>query len=308
MKKLLLILCCILLFGLAGCNDNKKNIGENSTSNYDWLPKTKNKNEILLYDKYDQRIIAYDKKNYSVSEINTTQNYMQFEFNNLEANIYTTGHSVENGYKIIEKKHDKTSILYEMKKDEAIFPLAYKDEQTLYFLKTPYDSSGKEIYNDRVVCKFELKTNQLEELKATKGLLTSNAVIIDNLLYFTVYNEKNDNYDLYKINTNKEDKTELINSGLITGELYNNNGRLLVSDQTKIYDYEDNTSYFPKKILNYFYLNYLFQIDIDKNGDLQLTLTNIETDKIENVFDKVVDVRVENNKIYIYTSERIIVI
>lgn len=64
--------------------------------------------------------------------------------------------------------------------------------------------------------------------------------------------------------------------------------------------------YFPKKILNYFYLNRLFQIDINNEGDLRLTITNIETNKIENTFDKVVDVRVQNDKVYVYTTEQII--
>lgn len=305
MKKILLILLCIVFCSLIGCN-NKDDINKNASSDYDWLPSAKNEDELLLYDKYDQRIISFDKKNYNVTGKNTTQNYMQFEFNDLKANIYTTGHSIENNYKIIEKKCDKTSVLYEMKENEAIFPLAYKNEQIMYFLKTTYDSSGKEIYNDRVVCKFELKNKQLKELNATKGFLTSNAVIIDNLLYFTVYNEENNNYDLYRIDVNEEDKTVLINTGLITGELYNNNGRLLVSNQDKIYDYEDNTIYFPKKILNYFYLNRLFQIDINNEGDLRLTITNIETNKIENTFDKVVDVRVQNDKVYVYTTEQII--
>ncbi len=307
MKKILLISLCIVFCSLVGCN-NKDSTNKNVPSNYDWLPSTKNEDELLLYDKYDQRIISFNKKNYNVIERNTTQNYMQFEFNDLKANIYTTGHSIENNYKIIKKQYDKISILYKMKKNEAIFPLAYKNEQTMYFLKTSYDSSGKELYNERVVCKFELKNKQLKQLNATKGFLTSNAVIINNLLYFTVYNEENNNYDLYRLNVNEEDKIELINTGLITGELYNNNGRLFVSNQDKIYDYEDNTIYFSKKILNYFYLNRLFQIDINNEGDLRLTITNIERNKIENVFDKLVDVRVENDKIYVYTTEQIIVI
>ena len=49
-----------------------------------------------------------------------------------------------------------------------------------------------------------------------------------------------------------------------------------------------------------------FQIDINNEGDLRLTITNIETNKIENTFDKVVDVRVQNDKVYVYTTEQII--
>lgn len=193
-----------------------------------------------------------------------------------------------------------------MSKNEAIFPLAYKDDSTLYFLKALYDSNGNEIYDERVICKFIKNENKLEELPSTKGLLASNAVNIGDILYFTTYNENNDNYDLYKIKIN--DEIQLIDTGLVTGELYNNNGELWISNKTKIYDYEDSTMYLPKSILNYFYHQYLFQIDINNEGDLQLTLTNTETKKVENTFDKVVDVRVENDKVYIYTLEEIIVV
>lgn len=305
MGKKILILFCVIFFALTGCS-SKDNA--NGPSGYDWLPSTKNKNEILLYDKYDQRIVAYNKKNYNVTDKNTTQNYMQFEFNDLNSDVYTTGHSIENGYKILKKENDKLSILYKMKENEAIFPLAYKDEQTMYFLKTSYDSNGNEIYNDRIICEFELKSKKLKELKITKGYLTSYAVVIGDFLYFTVYNEKNNDYNLYKINMNKKDKILLINTGLITEEIYNNNGRLLVSNKDKIYDYKDNKIHFSKKKLNYFYLNYLFQIDINNEGDLQLTVTDIKTNKILKVLDKIIDIRVENDKIYIYTLEKIIVI
>lgn len=308
MKKVLIILFCVIFCGLVGCGSNKDNTNTNVSGNYDWIPNAKNKDEILLYDKYDQRIVAYNKKNHMVTEKNTTQNYMQFEFDDLKADIYTTGHSIENGYKILEKKNDKTSILYEMKENEAVFPLAYQDEQTMYFLKTSYDSNGNEIYDDRVICKFELESRELKELNITKGYLTTYAVVIDNLLYFTVYNEEGNDYDLYRININEEDGIVLINTGLITEEIYNNNGKLLVSDKDKIYDYKDSTRYFSKKILNYFYLNYLFQIDINNEGDLQLRITDIKANKIIHVLDKVIDIRVENDKIKIYTLDKIVVI
>lgn len=301
MKKVLLILFCIIFCGLAGCSSNKNNA--NFHTDYDWLPTTKNKNEILLYDKYDQRIVAYNKKSYNITEKNTTQNYMQFEFSDLMANIYTTGHSIENNYKIIEKENKTIKTLYEMKENEAIFPLAYQNENNMYFLKTVYNPDGNEIYEERVICQFELESKQLKEIKSTQGLLVSNGVIVDDILYFTVYNETNDNYDLYSLNINNIDKVDLINKGLVTGEVYNNNGKLWVSDKNNLYDYEDNSIQFPKKILNYFYLDKLFQIDINNEGDLELTITNITTKNTENTFDKIVDVRAENNKIYIYTLD-----
>lgn len=306
MKKIILLLCCILLCGLTGCENKQEKSNDDLEKNYEWLPSAKSDNEILLYDRYDQRIVSYDKSNHLVKEKNTTQNYMQFEFNNLETNIYTTGHSIKNHYKIIEKGDSKINTLYEMEENEAIFPFAYQDENNMYFLKTSYDSDGNEIYKERIICQFEMKSKQLKEIKSTKGLLASNGVIIDDLLYFTVYNEANNNYDLYSLNINNIDKVELISKGLVTGEVYNHNGELWVSDKNKIYNYKDNSVQFSKKILNYFYLDKLFQIDINNEGDLELTITNITTKKIENTFDKIVDVRVQNNEIYVYTLDKMV--
>lgn len=305
MKKVLPILFCIIFCGLVGCSGNKDNVNTNH-NNYDWLPEVQSKNEILLYDKYDQRIVAYNKANHNVTEKNTTQNYMQFEFNDLTANVYTTGHSIKNNYKIIEKNNDTIKTLFKMKENEAIFPLAYQNKKSMYFLKTSYNSSGSEIYKERIICQFETNSKQLKEIKSTQGLLVSNGVMIDHLLYFTVYNEANDNYDLYALNTNHMDDVELKDRGLVTGEVYNNNGELWVSDKNKIYNYKDNSKQFSKKILNYFYLDKLFQIDINNEGDFQLIITDIVTKRIEETFNKIVDVRAQNNKIYVYTLDKIL--
>lgn len=304
MKKVLLILLCILFCNLAGCSSNKNNADIHT--DYDWLPSIKNKNEVLLYDKYDQRIVAYNKKNYNVTEKNATQNYMQFEFNDLAANIYTTGHSIKNNYKIIEKTNDTINTLHKMKENEAIFPFAYLNENNMYFLKTSYDSDGNEIYEKRIICQFDMKSKQLREINSTQGLLASNGIIIESVLYFTVYNEVNNNYDLYVLNANNMENVKLVNKGLETGEVYNNNGKLWVSGKNKIYDYKDNSLQFPKKILNYFYLDKLFQIAINNEGELELTITNVTTKKIETVFEKVVDVRIQDNEICVYTLDKLV--
>lgn len=306
MKKLLLILSCIMLCGLMGCNDGRETIHHTETADYDWLPDAKNENEILLYDKYDQRILSYDKNRHEVITKNNTQNYMQFEFNDLKTDIYTTGHSMENHYKIIRKKDDSVSVLYEMGRDDAVFPLAYKNDKCMYFLKTSYDYDGNEIYKERVVCKFDIKNRQLKELDCTKGFLTSYGVIIDDWLYLTVFNEEDSDYTLYKMDIHHEDELVLTGKGLASGEIYSNNGKLWVSDNADIYDYENDSVRFPKKALNYFYLDHLFQISVNSDGDLELTIINTATGETEYKIDGIVDFRVKNNKVFIYTSETII--
>ena len=62
---------------------------------------------------------------------------------------------------------------------------------------------------------------------------------------------------------------------------------------------------FPKEILNYFYFDKLLQININNEGDLELTITNTTTKNTKSTFDKMVDVRAENHNIYIYTLDEI---
>lgn len=303
MKKVIQIVICIVFLGLMGCSN--KDIKEVS-NDYDWLPSVKNKDEILLYDKYDQRIVTYNKRNHNIVEKNTTQNYMQFEFNDLQAKIYTSGHSIKNHYKIIEKDNQTIKILVEMNENEAIFPLAYQNEENMYFLKSTYDTTGKEIYEKRIICQFEPKSKTLKEIQSTKGLRISDGVVSNGLLYFTVYIEANDKYELYVLNINDVNDVKLIDAELESGEIYSYNHDLWVSDKSTIYNYKDNSIQFTKKTRNYFYLNQLFQIDINNEGDLRLTIIDISEKNNKSTFDNVVDVQVDDNEINVYTLEEVL--
>lgn len=294
MKKLTLIICCILLLGLTGCSKD-----------YDWLPTAKSENELLLYNKYEQKIVSYDKSTHEVIDVNNADNYVQYGFNNLDTNIYTTGHSTENDFKIVRMNEKDTEVLYEMNKNEAIFPLAYQNEENMYFMKYTYDNDYAELYDQRVICKFNAKTKQLEDVEATRGLQTCYGVIVDDLLYFTIYKgmDKENYYELYKMDINTKDKVELVNDKMIEGQIYNNNGKLWVSDKDYIYDYEDNANKFPKKFLNYFYNNTLFQIDANNNYDLELTVTDTTTREIIKTYDTIIDFTVKDNNVTVYTLE-----
>lgn len=319
-KKYYLILFFVICI-IFGCDKNGtkeeintmnstkiQNAGTNNIATFDWLPTTKNEDEILLYDKFDQRILSYNTKTNSIVTKNETKNYLQYEFNNLACNIYTTGHSIENHYKIIEKEEKEIKVLYEMEKNEAIFPLFYENYENMYFLKTLYTDAGEELYKERVVCKFNAKTKELAELEETKGIRICSATLIDNILYMTVYDSKADKYKLYQMDASTEKGIDMVSEGLVSEDIYNNNGRLWVSDNTEIYDYNNKQNRFTKKTLNYFSGDQLLQIGVNTNGDLQLTITNTKTNEIDNITDNIIDVRISNSKIYVYTSQKIIVI
>lgn len=309
-RKYLLAAYIFLIFLLTGCSRaDSLTGGETATGqdkDYDWLPQTAGENEILLYDKYDQRIITYDIDQHKVIQKNDTLNYLQFEFNDLTSDIYTTGHSIENDYKIIKLGKDKIDILYEADQMEALFPLAYRDPEYMIFLKCTYQDNGAELYGDRVVCRFNEKTKTLTEIAETKGMRVTNGAIVGDMLYLTEYDAGTDRYALYMLSMSGNEKPILLLDNLAAGEIYSNNDALWISDASKIYCYEDDAVCFPKKILNYFYSNALVQIDISANGSLELIVTNVETKKLEADTEGVIDVRIFDGKIKAYTDKAIV--
>lgn len=318
-NKYCLVLFCLICI-IFGCNKNEvkeennrnsttiQNEGNNNITTFDWLPTAKNDNEILLYDKFDQRILSYDTKTNRIVTKNETINYLQYEFNDLTCNIYTTGHSIKNHFKIIEKEEKEIKVLYEMEENEAIFPLFYENYENMYFLKTLYKDTGEEIYEERVVCKFNAKTKELAELEETKGIRICAATLVDKILYMTVYDSKVDKYELYQMDATIEKGIDIVSEGLLSENIYSNNGILWVSDNTEIYNYNNEQNCFAKRTLNYFSGNQLLQIGANTNGDLQLIITDIKTNEIEDTIDNIIDVRISDGKIYVYTSEKIIVI
>lgn len=309
-RKYLLAAYIFLIFLLTGCSRADSLTGEKTATgqdkDYDWLPQTAGEKEILLYDKYDQRIITYDIDQHKVIQKNDTLNYLQFEFNDLTSDIYTTGHSIENDYKIIKLGKDKIDILYEADQMEALFPLAYRDPEYMIFLKCTYQDNGAELYGDRVVCRFNEKTKTLSEIAETKGMRVTNGAIVGDMLYLTEYDAGTDRYALYMLSMSGNEKPILLLDNLAAGEIYSNNDALWISDASKIYCYEDDAVCFPKKILNYFYSNALVQIDISANGSLELIVTNVETKKLEADTEGVIDVRIFDGKIKAYTDKAIV--
>lgn len=306
-RKYLLAAYIFLIFLLTGCSRADSLTGEKTATgqdkDYDWLPQTAGEKEILLYDKYDQRIITYDIDQHKVIQKNNTLNYLQFEFNDLTSDIYTTGHSIENDYKIIKLGKDKIDILYEADQMEALFPLAYRDPEYMIFLKCTYQDNGAELYGDRVVCRFNEKTKTLSEIAETKGMRVTNGAIVGDMLYFTEYDAGTDRYVLYMLSMSGNEKPILLLDNLAAGEIYSNNDALWISDASKIYCYGNDAVCFPKKILNYFYSDNLLQIDISANGSLELIVTNVETKKLEADIEGVIDVRIFDGKIKAYTDK-----
>lgn len=296
LKKYFYILFLLCFISLVACGKTEKN--DNKQTKEDWLPNIENSNQILLYDRFDQRILTYDTTKFSVIKKNNTLNYFQFEFNEPFLSIFTTGHSVTNNFKIIEIKDNNINILYTMKENEAIFPLAYKDDNNIFFIKYYYDSENVEKKDLRVVCKFDLETKQIIEIEQTKGLLISSGTIYDNCLYFTAYNSTTDNFNLYKLDFSNN-KLNLMFDDLKAPDIYNDSNELWISNEEFIFS---RNKKFVKQSLNYFYQNKLIQIGVNSKNSLSIYITDVQSRELEYSFDEIVDFRINDRTIIIYAN------
>lgn len=312
MKKSLLVILGVLILG--GCSNKDDTSYQTTTtsktvySDYSWLPVADDEFgvERLMYDRYNQKIVAYTADSPALIERNEEPNYFQYGFNDLDSQVYTTGHSAdkEHNYKIIKMNEKDTETLYEMKPNEGIFPLAYKDYENMYFIKCTYDDNNEEVYADRVICKFNATTKKLEVIDATKGLMTSYGVVIDDLLYFTVYNDidiENYTFILNKMDL-ESSKIEQVDDKLAEGEVYNNNGKLFVSDQVNLYEYKNNKNKYTKKSLNYFYDGLLYQVAPNDEMRIQLSCIDENLSEVAMGSGNLIDFEVKDGDVYAYTT------
>ncbi|MFT8928814.1 MAG: hypothetical protein ABF969_05710 [Sporolactobacillus sp.] len=188
LSKILVLALIFVLFLFSGCRINP-----------DSSPKH-NDNTIVLYDADAQHFIIYNTTKKLGNLENAGTNLFQYEFPE-KTNIYTTGDSIKNNFKIVKIISGKIKVLYKVNKNQALIPLTTNGSR-YYFVHAFYDSKGKEISNTRRIALFNFHKKTLSDFPKSSGLI-SKGTLIDNELYYTIYNKSKDNYELFKVNTSK---------------------------------------------------------------------------------------------------------
>jgi len=280
-----LLLCLVL----SACNIN-------DTGNYksvDIYIKPVSKDSILLVDRFSQKMVSYNLKNYNVEKRMNIVNHMIYEFSP-QAGYMTAGHSIDLGFEIITI-NSVVQTVYSMKPNEGIFPVAFYGND-YYFIKTQYDKNGIEV--DRVLVKFDNENKKLIEFTNAHGLI-SYGTIIGNKLYYTVYNENSNNYSLYSLLRDDFNSIpELEKENLENGEIYSQGGVLYLTSKNSIISDDKE---FKKESQNYFIgENYLVQYQIQKEGELYAVLINTDTGETILTAENIVDFTVSDEEIVFY--------
>ncbi len=289
-------LIMLLILTITGCGSEEAQMKRTQVD----YPICKNENSIILYDRYSEKLLSYNTETYNVEERSNIQNFMQYEFNS-GSDLYTAGNSLTNGFEVIQVKDKEIEVLYTMQdqESEAIFPLASHDGYDL-FIVSEYDELGRE--TDRKVVAYNMDT--FIEYPEIEGLISFGAILNDTL-YYTVYMDEVTNYALYKIDL-KDVHSEpiFLEDGLEVGELYVHGGELFKSSFKKIFS--DSKS-FERMPLNYFddSTHALIQIFPTEEANLVLSVINTKTDEVMTRVTNIVDFKIQDESIVVYTLEGI---
>ncbi|WP_341281207.1 hypothetical protein [Paenibacillus sp. FSL H8-0537] len=295
MKKFVLMLLIVQL-ALAGCSRQSDVQPGGGTVNNVELPKCSEEGQCMyLINRYSQKLLTYNEKTKSIEEQQDIPNYIYYEFNTISP-YFTVGNSLTNGFSIlrIDKDNVTESVLLKDRKNEAIFPLATNGER-YFFIHSYYDDSGKE--TKRTIA--ELINDSTKDLPNVSALVSYGTIVKDKL-YYTVYDETSNSFNLQSLLLNNLDAAPRIEAdNLETGELYSTNGELLTSSNELIFN---DRIQFEKKTLNYIDDKHgiLIQIYPNQQADLVLDVIDIASKKQIGSASGVIDFSVDDQVVTVY--------
>lgn len=259
-----------------------------------------------LYNYKEQKFQTFksDKNGNQRSYIDywdTTDNQFQYYFKEYD-NVFTNGNSISNNFSIIDTSKDNISDLLTLNnKNQAIFPLTKDKRENLYFSLITYKNDGTD---SREIFKYDKQENQLIDLNLYIDHLMD-ACIIGSILYFTCYNEKAENYDLYQTPLDGDKKISLVKEGLDTYEIYNLNNELFFkTPKNELESYKSNKVY-PAGDITINYKEYLINLVVGEDSTQDLNLYSIS--KEENVYKKssIISFSIQDDQLLIYTFDSV---
>lgn len=263
-----------------------------------------NENSIILVQRFDGRLISYDTKTQQVNKWMNRYKAFFIHSNNPEYNYHTAGDSYDYGFSIISVGEKQITVELQMQSNEAIHTLAFSEEY-LFFIKTLYQEPG--VILDQYVVRYDpaahniIEYRNLRELRhdGQRGSISSGAIINDRL-YYSIYNEDSDTYSIYEADcADKETMPQIWQDNLEWGDVYSQGQDLYLSDKTSIFCGDKR---FPRQAENYFIGDkYLLQYVNTFDARLLGAIIDTETGKtVIQTTNNIMGVKVIDNEIIMY--------
>ncbi|MFC0628571.1 hypothetical protein [Kribbella deserti] len=262
------------------------------------LPENLNADSLVLYNRFTQRLLAYDQKSFTVTQESNQQNFIQYAFP-VVSEYFTAGDSKGDDFSVLRVRGNRIEEVVELPPNSGIFPLATDGKQWLY-TKSDY-VEGRETH--RVLVAVDPDGSHREYAGAT-GLIDSGA-IIGHTLYFTTFDEPTEKYSLSSLDLRSLDaKPKPLSKGLPAGGLYVHNGLLYTSTATQLVNGKDA---FDCKEFCYFYdqAGVLLRIFLNKEASLVLDVIDSRTKKVITSRKDLVDFTVSGGTLVVYRRDGI---
>ncbi|MGG7621543.1 hypothetical protein [Bacillus coreaensis] len=305
MKKLLFFISCFSLI-LSGCSENTSTLEKEKEKEKVKVIEKDNDNLIQVFNPFINKFISYNTKTNLPEEdksIADKPNTMQYSFNT-KSDYYTKGDSYNFHFEIVKLEEGAVKSVYKLEneKTEAIFPLAI-DGKDMFFITTDYSNSEEPI---STIVKYEDKS--LKEYDNAKGNISSNGVIFNGKLHYTVYDKNSNSYSLFSLDYSQyTNEPELVQSNIEGRELFVLNNKLYVSNDKQIYTNDGDS--FNKQGENFYNTesNTLIHVFYTE-GENQLSLKLIDAGTKEEIkiIDNVVGFNLEKGELVAYCLGEIV--
>jgi len=304
-KIIVFITVFILSLSISGCDKNTSDIIDSSNtviaSQYTLCDSKTTENEKIVYNIFAERVGKYNLNDFSFVAFNTSDNMYQYIFDE-NHKIFTNGHSINNNFEIdrISETRDEIKNIYtlEDKDNSCIFPLTI-DENMEYYLF--YENEKKE---DEIRSIVKVQNGELSYIVSFSYPQTLiDAIIEHGIIYYTIHNEVNKHYELYKydlVNNN----VELINDNWGGGNIYKYGDSIMYSDGEIITDGKNS---YDLGDYNYFdsYYDVLIQVMVIEEQRLVSKVTDLISNDILGTFLEPVDYEITDGVIEVYTLKGI---
>jgi hypothetical protein len=192
------------------------------------LPQNISAGGVVLYNRFTQRLLAYDRKTFAVTQESDAPNYIQYSFP-VVSEYFTAGDSIGDDFSVLRVRDNEIETVVEMPPNTGIFPLATDGRRYLYTM-SEY-ANGAE--TSRVIVSLDPDGTVHPYANATG--LTDSGAIIGTTLHFTVFDEQKKKYDLKSLDLrDHEARPRSEASGLPDGGLFVHERKLFRSTGTAI--------------------------------------------------------------------------
>ena len=300
-------------FGISGCKSDKSVDTEfvykdSESTEYSYFEEQVVKNnEILLYHVYKENLGLYntDTKTWEPIYDSKKNNLFAYSVKGQEYDntFYTIGSSSFNDFSVVKYNRENhiAESIYNVAETDSLIPIGYYKDK-MYFIHNLNDLENSE---SRALA--YLDSGNIADFLNLNTSLVSNAVIVKDELYYVIYDESNDIYELYDYSLVNNSSTYI--SKIYTDLIYRYGDMVTYIDENnKLVDIYGNVYYSIKENSNVEILSdygLLIQVYVSEANDIACDIINLKNQMVISTKEKFDGYTIEDSKLNLYCEGQI---